>query len=207
MTGPPPLDLQQLTILENPYPVTPRAFFAARVVPAGASPRFPGDDGVRPAQPDPPVDDPAATSSAEGFTADQSFATDGMLTATFDGDRVLVRVDPSSEDRFLVLNEMYHPAWHAWVDGRPTEIYPTNLVMRGLVVPAGATTVELRHVPFLVTWPGLALFAAGFGATGLAWWSLRRRLVRVMLCRLQIGVRRASRLCLRRPFHGRRGDG
>jgi hypothetical protein len=185
---PPPLDLQRLEILENPYPVTPRAFFAARVVPAGDPARFPGDDGARPSQPDPAVEDPAATSVVEGFTADRSFSTDGGLTATFDGDRVLVRVDPSAEDRFLVLNEMYHPAWHAWIDGRSTEIYPTNLVMRGLVVPAGATTVELRYVPFLVTWRGIALLAAGLGATGLAWWSLRCR-------RVTVAANRARRTC------------
>ncbi len=45
-------------------------------------------------------------------------------------------------DRFLVLNELYHPAWRAWVDGREGTIYPTNVVMQGLVMPAGAAAVE-----------------------------------------------------------------
>ena len=44
----PPLDPQRLEIRENPYPVTPRAFFAARVSPAGPTPRLAGDDGQRP---------------------------------------------------------------------------------------------------------------------------------------------------------------
>jgi hypothetical protein len=72
------------------------------------------------------------------------------------------------------LNELYHPAWQAWVDGKATEIYPTNVAMRGILVPPGATTVELRYVPFMVSWYGLALFALGFLLAGLGWWGLRR---------------------------------
>ena len=170
-----PVDPGRLEILENPHPVTPRAFFAARVSPTGSEPRFPGDDGVRPVTDDDPyVGDPARHSVAEGLAVERRFATGGVPLATFDGDRIAVQVDALSEDRFLVLNEAYHPAWQALVDGQPTPIYPTNLVMRGIIVPAGATSVELRFVPFLVSWAGLALFASGVALTGLAWWGLRR---------------------------------
>jgi hypothetical protein len=170
----PPLDVAQLKVLENPYPVTPRAFFAALVSPAVDPARFPGDAGRRPPPTDPPVEDPATHSVAEGIAREQRFSTAGALNATFDGDRITVKVDASSEPRFLVLNELYHPSWRAWIDGQPAEIYPTNVVMRGIVVPPGATTIELRFVPFIVSWYGLGVFAVGFIAAGLGWWGLRR---------------------------------
>lgn len=170
----PPVDPARLRVLENPYPVAPRAFFAAGVAPAGRTPRFPGDDGRRPAPADPRVDDPTTRSVVEGFDAERPFATAGTLDAQFDRDRVSVRVDAAHEDRFLVLNELYHPAWQARVDGQPAPIYPTNVVMRGILVPAGATIIELRFVPFVTSPLGLSIFAAGLAATVLGWWGLRR---------------------------------
>jgi hypothetical protein len=169
-----PVDVNTLKVLENPYPVTPRAFFAARVTPVADPARFPGDDGKRPPPADPPVEDPAEHSVAEGLTQEQRFSTAGALDATFDGARITVKVEPASEPRFLVLNELYHPSWRAWIDSQPTEIYPTNVVMRGIVVPAGATTVELRFVPFMASWAGLGVFAVGFVVAALGWWGVRR---------------------------------
>jgi hypothetical protein len=169
----PPLDPATMKITENPDPVTPRAFFAARVSPAGPTPRLAGDDGKRPAPNDPPIEEPARHSVAEGLDAERQFSTAGPIDATFDGDHVLVRVDPAAEDRFLVLNELYHPAWQAQVDGAPATIYPTNLVMRGILVPAGATTVELRYVPFLLSRAGLGLLMFGLLLVPLVAWGLQ----------------------------------
>jgi hypothetical protein len=138
----PPLDLDRLQVVENPYPVTPRAFFAARVTPAGRRCHRPGVAPDRSAPKNPPIRDPADQSVVEGLPAERRFSTGGTIDAAFDGDRVLVRVEPATAERFPVLNELYHPSWRAWIGGQPAAIYPTNVVMRGLVVPAG--TVELR---------------------------------------------------------------
>jgi hypothetical protein len=169
----PPLDVQRLRIQENPNPVAPRAFFAARVSPAGDPPMLPGDTGERPPRPDPPIPDPRTHSVAEGVAADRTYATAGTVGAVFDGDRVSVRVEPSAEDRFLVVNERYYAGWRATVDGRPTEIYPTNLLMRGVIVPAGARIVEMQYVPFIVSWYGVAVLVAGLLLTGLVSLGLR----------------------------------
>lgn len=169
----PPLDPARLDVRVNPHPVTPRAFFAARVSPAGPKPLLVGDDGRRPAPKDPPIEQPARHSVAEGFSAERQFSTAGTIDAAFDGDRVLVRVDPTGEDRFLVLNELYHPAWQARVDGVPTTIYPTNVVMRGLLVPAGASTIELSFDPFIYSPSGYAVMALGILLVGLLAWGLR----------------------------------
>jgi hypothetical protein len=168
----PPLDPAKLQVLENPNPVTPRAFFAARVSPATAGSHILGDNGKRPAPNDPPIEEPARHSEAEGLPAERQFSIAGSLDATFDGDRVLVKLDPASEDRFLVLNELYHPAWRATVDGAPTRIYPTNVVMRGILVPAGATTIELRYTPFLYTPAGIGILIAGLLSLPLLAWGL-----------------------------------
>jgi hypothetical protein len=169
----PPLDPQQIEVHENPFPVAPRAFFAARVTPAGPTPQLAGDSGERPAPADPPIVDPREQSVAEGLSAERSFGTVGAVNASFEGDRVRVRVEPAAEDRFLVLNERYYPGWRATVDGRPTEVYATNIVMRGLIVPAGATSVEFQYVPFLATGTGLAVLAVGVVMTALVWFGLR----------------------------------
>ena len=170
----PPLDPAQIQVWENPNPVTPRAFFTARVSPAGPTPRLVGDDGKRPAPRDPPIEDPARHSVAEGLTSERHFSTAGTPEAIFDGDRVRVRVDPAAEDRFLVLNELYHPSWHAHVDGSPTTVYPTNVVMRGIVVPAGATAIELRYEPFIYSAAGWQIMAVGLLLLPLLAWGLKR---------------------------------
>ena len=169
----PPLDPSQMGVRVNPGPVTPRAFFAARVSPTGPVPLLAGDDGRRPAPKDPPIADPARHSVAEVLDADRNFSTAGTPDVTFDGDRVHVRLDPAPEDRFLVLNELYHPSWHAWVDGAPTTVYPTNVVMRGILVPARATSIELRYQPFIYTAAGWRILAVGLLLLPLMTWGLR----------------------------------
>jgi hypothetical protein len=169
----PPLDLQRLRIQENPNPVAPRAFFVARVSPAGDPPRLPGDDGRRPPDADPPIPDPREHSVAEGITAERTFPTTGTIEADFDGNQVRLHLEPSAEERFLVVNERYYAGWQATVDGRPADIYPTDLLMRGVFVPAGATVVEMHFVPFIASWYGIGLLAAGLVLSGLVWYGLR----------------------------------
>ncbi len=171
--GDTPMAVDNLTIRENPFPVAPRAFFTARITPAGNTPRLIGDDGTRPPPFDPPIADPRMHSVVEGLDAERVLSTAGTLDATFDGDRVTVRLSPLPEERFLVLNERYYAGWQAWTDGRPAEILPTNLAMRGVLVPAGTTLVEFQFVPFLATPAGILLLAGSIAATGVAWYGVR----------------------------------
>jgi hypothetical protein len=49
---------------------------------------------------------------------------------------------------FMVLSEVYYPAgWTAEIDGTPATIYPTNYILRGIVVPAGEHTITFRFDP------------------------------------------------------------
>jgi hypothetical protein len=50
----------------------------------------------------------------------------------------------ASGNNFLVITEQYYPAgWKAYIDGNETEIYKTNYLFRGIVVPQGRHKIEL----------------------------------------------------------------
>ncbi len=51
----------------------------------------------------------------------------------------------ANKDAFLVLSEIYYPAgWTAFIDGKATEIYPVNHVLRGVKIPAGKHKLEMK---------------------------------------------------------------
>ena len=60
-----------------------------------------------------------------------------------------IKIDVSnSASSLLVLSEVYYPAgWKAFVDGKETEIYKTNYVLRSILVPPGKHAVEFRFEP------------------------------------------------------------
>jgi hypothetical protein len=64
---------------------------------------------------------------------------------------------------FFVVADSWFPGWHATVDGRPAEIYPTDGFLRGVMIDgAGDHAVEMTFTP-----PGFAIGLAGTGI-GLA---------------------------------------
>ncbi len=49
---------------------------------------------------------------------------------------------------YLVISEIYYPAgWKAWIDGQSVEIHPTDYILRGIEVPAGSHTIEMKFDP------------------------------------------------------------
>ncbi len=73
----------------------------------------------------------------------------------------------SSATSLLVLSEVYYPAgWKAFIDGAETEIYKTNYILRSVVVPSGAHTVEFRFDPPTYQL-GYTLSQAGWGIATL----------------------------------------
>jgi hypothetical protein len=47
----------------------------------------------------------------------------------------------------VVVSEMYARGWRAEVDGHSVDILPTDLILRGIPVPAGEHTIHLRYAP------------------------------------------------------------
>jgi len=45
----------------------------------------------------------------------------------------------------LVLADLWDPGWRAWINGKPAPILRTNHALRGVVLPAGFSTVEFRY--------------------------------------------------------------
>lgn len=195
---------EDTVIVENPYPVLPRAFFARRVQPvADLSEAVVAMFGegiyehkrwafrhrkkpelirleattkrdAREKQIQHP--DLAEESYVEGWPGLDDIAGDDSeaINAVFRGDRVEIRVPPADRWRFLVLNELYHPAWQAQADGRDVPIYPTNAFMRGIAVPPGAREVVLTFQPFVTSRRAWAFYGAALAFLVVGFLLVRR---------------------------------
>ncbi|MGD8440929.1 MAG: hypothetical protein PVG53_10360, partial [Holophagae bacterium] len=83
----------------------------------------------------------------------------------------------TAEPALLVVSDMVYPGWRATIDAVEQPIVPTNLVMRGVVVPAGDHRVVFAYRPtrFALGIATAGLCLAGCGAAlGVAGWRRRR---------------------------------
>jgi hypothetical protein len=51
----------------------------------------------------------------------------------------------SSENALVCFSEMYYPEWHAYIDGKETEILAANYGFRAVPMSAGNHTIEMRY--------------------------------------------------------------
>lgn len=67
---------------------------------------------------------------------------------------------------FAVFSEIYYPSgWNAYIDGKKTDHYKVNYLLRGLPIPAGKHTISFRFEPTSYTtsfsiaqWSGIVLY-------------------------------------------------
>ncbi|MFN1836176.1 YfhO family protein [Balneola sp. MJW-20] len=77
---------------------------------------------------------------------------------------------------FLVISEIWYPAgWKATIDGKPSELYKTDYLLRGIPVSAGAHKISLRFEPdsyslgVKLSWASLIIQLILGGIWGLVW--------------------------------------
>ncbi|HLW46968.1 MAG TPA: hypothetical protein VKW09_04290 [bacterium] len=83
-----------------------------------------------------------------GFALAQSTAAagpPGRVTVTSYGDNEIVAEADFARAGFLVLNDVYYPAWQAIIDGRPAAVYRANYLFRAVAVVPGRHTVRFVY--------------------------------------------------------------
>jgi hypothetical protein len=182
-------------LVRNSVGPLPRHFFVPSVTGVREIPRLQGDAleaQARPASKDQGdasasavfkrgITELSLNSLAEDFLGTQAFDTSGSLDIAYRGDVIDVRVTPSTVDRFVVLNERYHPNWRARAQAEDIPIFPTNAVMMGVRIPPRLDHIQLRFEPFSSTRVAhlLMLLAALIFLAALgAFWLVQRRLER-----------------------------
>jgi hypothetical protein len=59
--------------------------------------------------------------------------------------RMIAETDKNS---LLTVSEIYYPAgWNAYIDGKKVDIIPVNYILRGIIVPPGKHTLEMKFEP------------------------------------------------------------
>ena len=97
-------------------------------------------------------------------------AQEDVAVVEYGANQFLVRTRTQGRS-LLVMSEMFYPGWEAEVDGKAAPILAVNHALRGVVVPAGSSTVQMRYAPASVRY-GVALTLASYAlALGLAVWS------------------------------------
>jgi hypothetical protein len=121
------------------------------------------------------IDRLTSHSLAEDFRGSETFDASGPLDVAYHDDVIDIRLTPSSRDRFVVINERYHPNWRAHTQAQDIPIFPTNAVMMGVRIPANLDRIELRFEPFFSTRAAhmlmllaVLIFVAATGAFWLA---------------------------------------
>ena len=76
----------------------------------------------------------------------------------------------------VVLADRWDPGWAAYLEGRTVSILRVNHALRGVVVPAGPSTLEFRYEPASLAWGLRMATLAAVGVISLLLWERRRAL-------------------------------
>jgi hypothetical protein len=161
-----PADVQ---IRTNPLPVVPRVFFTSKTIPSKNASQS-ARQIFRTGRPS----DITECSFVEGTSAPEEFGDPGPISYRFDGDRARLQFEPRNVDRFVVLNERFHPCWHAYCNGSEIPVYQTNAFMQGARVPAGSDHIDLRFIPFVLNPWSIFFYVGALVVLGCGWRWLRR---------------------------------
>lgn len=89
----------------------------------------------------------AIVSTADLKEIGKSQFADGTVTIeSYRNDSVWVKTNFSGEG-FVIIADQYSPGWKAFVNGKPTDIYEVNGLVRGVVVPEGEHNLQFVYSP------------------------------------------------------------
>lgn len=132
---------EQVLVLENEN-VLPKAFFVESLIYANSATE--ALDAIINA-----IDDGhniAVVEHAPNLTASADSLAQIEITR-YDAHHIDIQIERST-DGFLVLSEIYYPSgWYAYLNGEEIPIHKTNYILRGMEIPAGVHTLEMRHTP------------------------------------------------------------
>ncbi len=77
-------------------------------------------------------------------TAPDSAAS--ITMTAFDNDAITYKTQTSG-NHIAVFSEVFYKDWKAYIDGKPADYFKANYVLRAMVVPAGAHTIEFKFEP------------------------------------------------------------
>jgi len=158
----------QWKVYENPH-AYPRGWIVHQVAVAPSHdavfPRLdePGVDLHRTALLETPLPQPLGPAEAD----------ESVVFRSYEPDRMAMDVNAASAG-LLVLSEVYYPGWVAAVNGKAAKIYQVDGALRGIAVPAGANSIELRYEPFSFR-AGAALSLLTLVCVAAGWVYVRRR--------------------------------
>jgi hypothetical protein len=89
---------------------------------------------------------PQAAASELGAVVGGAAGSGTARLVDYGNERAVARV-AASRRSLLVLTDVHYPGWKATVDGREAPIERVDYLLRGVAVPAGDHTVELRYEP------------------------------------------------------------
>lgn len=109
------------------------------------------------------VETPPPLPMADINAASAQFPQESVVVDRYEGERVEVQA-ATPRNALLVLGEKYYQGWKAYVNGKETDIYPVNHVLRGVYLTPGKHRVEFTFdpLPFKIgkylTFASFALF-------------------------------------------------
>lgn len=75
----------------------------------------------------------------------------------------------------LVISEVNYPGWEATIDGKPTTIFTTNFLLRGVIVPEGKHLVEMHYMaPAARRGAMISLLTLLTLAGGIIYWKIKK---------------------------------
>jgi hypothetical protein len=118
--------------------------------------------------------DPVTTAAVIGTGETSFLPVASPVIEQWDNGHIRFSVDlPAAA--FARISQTFYPGWRATIDGRPTQIFRTDLALQGLEIPAGRHQIELRFLPTSVIVGATVSVISWAVALGLFGLEIRRR--------------------------------